>query len=204
MKRTAPSAQRNAPAIFEYLKRWLSNPGELLEIGSGTGQHAAWFASRLPHLSWQPSERDVSAFESIRAWRDEAGLDNVAEPLVVDVAGEAWPTSAYDYVFTANTLHIMHVREVEACIRGAARVLTPGGMLVVYGPFRAATRPFEDSNAAFDAHLRSRDPGMGIRDFEWVSALCRSAGLCFADDVAMPANNRLLRFIADTAEVTQR
>lgn len=165
----------------------------VLEIGSGTGQHAVHFAAAMPWLAWQCSER-AEHLPGIRAWLDEAGLANTPPPLELDVARGPWPVRGYDAVFSANTLHIMGWPGVEAFFAGVGRLLADadGGVLAVYGPFNYAGAHTSDSNRAFDAWLQARDPRSGIRDFEAVDALANAVGLRLADDVAMPANNRCL------------
>jgi hypothetical protein len=163
----------------------------VLEIASGTGQHAVHFGAHLPHVTWQTSE--LSAHHAgIMAWLAQARLPNVAAPLELDVNGGQWPDRSYDAVFSANTLHIIAWTAVERMFAGIARVLATGGLLVVYGPFKFAGRPLAESNAQFDAWLRSRDAASGIRDQENVDALARSYGFALEHDIEMPANNRTL------------
>jgi hypothetical protein len=161
----------------------------VLEIGSGTGQHAAYFAPELPHLAWQPS--DVAEnLPGIREW--SAGIPNIRAPLALDVAG-AWPALAADAAFSANTSHIMSWAQVERMFAGLGGM---AGLKVVclYGPFNYGGKPTSDSNARFDAMLRARDPLSGLRDFEAVEKLAALAGFAPEEDQAMPANNRLLAF----------
>jgi cyclopropane fatty-acyl-phospholipid synthase-like methyltransferase len=163
----------------------------VLEIGSGTGQHAVYFAPELPHLVWQTA--DVAQHHAgIRVWLEEAALPNVLPPLALDVNQPDWPVERYDAVFSANTLHIMGWPEVEKFFAGVGAVLEPGGVLAVYGPFNYNGAFTSDSNARFDAWLKSRDPASGVRDFEAVDALARAQGLVLQQDVAMPSNNRTL------------
>lgn len=162
----------------------------VLEIGSGTGQHAVHFAAAMPWLAWQCS--DVAAnLPGIRLWLDEAALPNTPPPLALDVGG-VWPSLRCDAVFTANTLHIMGWQEVERCFAGIGTVLADDGVFVAYGPFRRGGAHTSDSNRAFDAWLRARDPRSGVRDVEALDALARAAGLARTGDVAMPANNACL------------
>jgi cyclopropane fatty-acyl-phospholipid synthase-like methyltransferase len=163
----------------------------VLEIGSGTGQHAVDFAAELTHLRWQTA--DVLPHHSgIRQWLDEAALPNVLPPIELEVGQRGWRSGRYDAVFSANTLHIMGWPEVEQFFEGVGDVLEPGGILAVYGPFNYNGAFTSDSNARFDQWLKSRDPASGVRDFEAVNALASAQGLVLQRDVAMPANNRTL------------
>lgn len=190
VKPWSEACERNRAPILEVLRPAFAGATRVLEVGSGTGQHAVFFAAALPHLVWQPSDR-VEHLAGIAAWRDEAGLPNLRAPLVLDVDGE-WPVMECDALFTANTLHIMSWASVEHFFRGAGRALPPGGVLAVYGPFSYGGRHTAASNARFDLFLRARDPLSGVRDFAAVCALAHSHGLAFCDDHALPANNRLL------------
>jgi len=164
----------------------------VLEIGSGTGQHAAYFAPELAHLTWQPS--DVAEnLSDIRQWREEAQTPGLLEPITLDVDGR-WPPLPIDAIFTANTCHIMSWPQVERMFARASAILPPRGVLAVYGPFHYGGRPSSESNARFDAFLRSRDPASGVRNFEAVHELAQNHGLALEEDNAMPANNRLLVF----------
>jgi len=189
----APACDRNREPILGVLRRRFAGCRHVLEIGSGTGQHAVHFAAAMPWLSWQASDV-ADNLPGIRAWLDEADLPNTPPPLVLDVLQWPWPATAADAVFTANTLHIMGMDGVEAFFRGVGRVLAGAtdGMVVAYGPFNYGGTWTSDSNRDFDAWLKARDPRSGIRDFEVVDALARDAGLRLVDDVAMPANNRCL------------
>ncbi|HEY4531390.1 MAG TPA: DUF938 domain-containing protein [Luteimonas sp.] len=193
MKPHAPACERNRDPILEVLLRHFADRRHVLEIGSGTGQHAVHFAEAMPWLRWQAS--DVAGhLPGIRAWLDDAGLANTPAPLALDVADLPWPTVPADAVFTANTLHIMGWPAVEDFFRGVGDVLrgVPGGTLVAYGPFNYGGAFTSDSNRDFDGWLKARDPRSGIRDFGEVDALARGAGLALVDDIAMPANNRCL------------
>jgi hypothetical protein len=193
----SPSCERNRDPILEVLRVHFADARHVLEIGSGTGQHAVHFAAAMPWLQWQCSDR-AEHLPGIRAWLDEAGLSNTSPPVELDVAHGSWPSAKFDAVFTANTLHIMGWEEVEALFVDLGEMLafTPVAAtsfaLVIYGPFNYDRNFTSVSNRAFDASLRARDPRMGIRDFEAVDALARGAGLMLVDDVAMPANNRCL------------
>ena len=190
----APACERNREPILAVLRDAFADRRRVLEIGSGTGQHAVHFAAAMPWLHWQCSDV-ADHLAGIRAWLDEAHLPNTPPPIALDVR-EAWPAAHYDAVFSANSLHIMGWAEVEAFFAGIDRVLgteeARAGTLVVYGPFHYGGTPTSDSNRAFDAWLRARDPRSGLRDVEAVDALARGIGLQLAADVAMPANNRCL------------
>ena len=197
----APACQRNREPILAVLRERFADCHTVLEIGSGTGQHAVHFAAAMPWLRWQCSDR-AEHLPGIRAWLDEAALDNTPPPLELDVADDAWPRvrsgdGRFDAAFSANTLHIMGWPEVEAFFAGVGRVLGDGGVLVVYGPFNYGNAYTSDSNRDFDAWLKARDPRSGICDFEAVDALARGIGLRLLDDVAMPANNRCLAWHRD-------
>lgn len=185
------ACERNKQPILRILAEVLRDVSSVLEIGSGTGQHAVHFATHLPHLDWQPTDRREYLAGLTERVRLE-GPCNLRAPVELDVRSDAWPSAAFDAVFTANTLHIMSWPEVKALLSGAAPGLAPGGRLLVYGPFRYAGRYTSQSNAVFDEQLRARDPASGIRDFEAVDELARSAGLAVEADHAMPANNRLV------------
>ncbi|WP_340649144.1 DUF938 domain-containing protein [Pseudoxanthomonas winnipegensis] len=187
----APSCARNRDPILAVLRPLLAQACRVLEIGSGTGQHAVHFAAALPQLCWQTSEC-AEHLPGIGAWLDEAALPNTPPPLALDVARGPWPAQRFDAVFTANTLHIMGWPQVQACFAGLAGVLEEGGVLAVYGPFNYGGAFTSDSNAQFDQWLKAHDPVSGIRDLDAVDALARGIGLRLEADHAMPANNRLL------------
>ncbi|MHB1076233.1 DUF938 domain-containing protein [Thiobacillus sp.] len=185
------SCVQNRDPILAILRPLFADRRHVLEIGSGTGQHAVYFAADLPHLVWQTA--DVPQHHpGIQAWLEEAALPNVLPPLALDVNDTAWRSGRYDAVFSANTLHIMGWPEVERFFAGVGAVLQAGGILAVYGPFNYGGRYTSESNARFDAWLKARDPASGVRDFEAVDALARSQGLVLQQDIAMPANNRTL------------
>jgi SAM-dependent methyltransferase len=181
------ACERNRGPILEVLRGVFAGATRVLEIGSGTGQHAAYFAAALPHLAWQPSDLAAN-LPGIAAWRDVAALPNLHAPLALDVDAADWPVAAVDGLFSANTLHIMAWASVASFFRGAGRVLEPGGVLAVYGPFSYDGRHTAESNARFDAMLRVRDPLSGVRDFAAVCELAAGQGLVYA----LPANNRVL------------
>jgi SAM-dependent methyltransferase len=203
-KPCAPACERNRDPILQVLRPAFADRTQVLEVGSGTGQHAVHFAEAMPWLTWQCSDRPA-ALVGMALWLDEAALPNVAPPLALDVAAD-WTAAlapalarmqetgqgGFDAAFSANTLHIMSWPEVEAMFAGLGSVLADDAVVVVYGPFNDGGVPTSASNRDFDAMLRARDPASGIRDFEAVDALARTAGLRLLDDVAMPANNRCL------------
>ncbi|MFC5524428.1 DUF938 domain-containing protein [Rhodanobacter ginsengisoli] len=184
----SPSCERNREPILEVLREQLADRRHVLEIGSGTGEHAVHFAAALPHLSWQSSDR-AEYLPGIRAWLDEAALPNAPAPLELDVAGN-WPDGPFDAVFSANTLHIMAWHEVQQLFARLPTITSADARLIVYGPFNFHGRYSSDSNAAFDQWLKARGAHMAIRDAEAVDALAADAGFTLVDDIAMPANNR--------------
>jgi SAM-dependent methyltransferase len=187
------ACDRNREPIAERLAEWLPASGVVLEIGSGTGQHAVYFGERFPGIRWQTS--DVADNRAgIRAWLDSARLGNVVEPLELDVLTGEWPAGPFDGVFTANTAHIMPIEAVCRTFQGAGRILGPGGFLFLYGPVNRNGEFTSPSNRAFDAELRARDARMGLRDDRVLIEFARSAGLDLAADYAMPASNRSLVF----------
>lgn len=196
----APSCERNRDPILAVLRERFADRRRVLEIGSGTGQHAVYFARAMPWLEWQASDV-AEQLPGIRAWRDHARLPNTPPPIALDVLQPRWPEVDADAVFTANTLHIMGPDGVQAFFRGVGALLADvaGGTLVAYGPFNYAGGYTSDSNRDFDAWLKARDPRSGIRDFEAVDALARDAGLVLVDDVAMPAHNRCLAWVRPDA-----
>jgi len=187
----AESCVQNRDPILAVLREWFADRSAVLEIGSGTGQHAVYFGAALPHLRWQTADV-VPHHAGILAWLNEAALPNVLPPLALDVSHTEWRSGRYDAIFSANTLHIMGWPEVEHFFAGVGAVLEPGGVLVVYGPFNTNGAFTSESNARFDAWLKARDPASGVRDFEAVDALARTHGLILQQDIAMPANNRTL------------
>ncbi len=190
MKPFSLACENNKGPILDVLSECLSDCASVLEIGSGTGQHAVYFAKHLPHLCWQPSDLSHN-LAGIRAWMDEYMLHNLKAPFSLDVDLE-WPVDTYDAVFTANTLHIVSWAQVETMICEVSRLLTERGKLVIYGPFNYGYSYTSESNESFDQWLKARDPLSGIRDFEAVNALALKAGLTLRADYAMPANNRTL------------
>lgn len=193
MRRHAPAAARNAVPIGDALQPILPRRGLVLEIASGTGEHAVYLAQRFPELDWQPTDPDGAALESIAAWRDEAGLSNLRPPLPLDAARADWPLSYADAILCINMVHISPWAATLGVLAGAARCLAAGSPLVFYGPYRRSGVVTAPSNEAFDASLKARDPRWGLREVEGVQA---AAGSRFAleDVVAMPANNLILLF----------
>lgn len=186
----APSCARNRGPIFEHLQRLLSESRSVLEIGSGTGQHAIYFAPRLPQLIWQTSDR-AENLPGIRAWLAHEPAANLPEPLELDVDGD-WPSLSVDTIFSANTLHIMSAESVRHFFEKLPLVLQPGGLLLVYGPMKIAGQYIGPGNADFDLWLRERDPASGIRDLEWLDQLAVGAGLVREELNYLPANNQLV------------
>jgi cyclopropane fatty-acyl-phospholipid synthase-like methyltransferase len=184
------ACERNRKPILEVLHRHFLDRMRVLEIGSGTGQHAVYFAGNLPQLTWQTSDRQEN-HPGIHAWLEDAQLANVLAPLDLDVNGQ-WPQVRYDAIFSANTLHIMSWREVQRLFEHLPAVMADDSKLVIYGPFNYGGRFTSDSNASFDRSLKATASHMGIRDFEAVDQLAQDIGLHLLEDCAMPANNRCL------------
>lgn len=191
MKPFAESCEQNKAPILEVLREVFTGRTRVLEIGSGTGQHAVHFAAALPHLQWQTSDLPAN-HAGIEAWLAEAQLDNVRPPLVLDVCEHPWPAGTVDAVFSANTAHIMSWAGVECLFAGVGEVLQSGGIFALYGPFHYGGEPTAPSNARFDAWLRQRDPASGVRDYDDLQRLAAGVGLALWRDVAMPADNRTL------------
>jgi hypothetical protein len=183
--------ERNKGPILEVLRNAFAGCKHVLEIGSGTGQHAVHFATGMPWLVWQPSEIPES-MPGLRKRIFNEGPSNLRAPVEIDVSASPWDVRKVDGVFTANTLHIMHWPQVQAFFAGLPAVAKPGAVLAIYGPFRYDGRYTSGSNESFDAMLHARDPGSGLRDFREVDALARTAGFAFQADHAMPANNQTL------------
>lgn len=190
MKQYSEACDQNRGPILAVLKEELADCHKVLEIGSGTGQHAVYFGKHLPHLSWQTSDID-SSHPSINAWLDEARLPNVGQPLSLDVSNH-WPDDRFDGVFSANTAHIMSWPDVIDMFNGVGNSLKPGGMFCLYGPFNYGRQYTSESNERFDGWLKARDPLSGVRNFEDLDALAQSNDMAFRRDHEMPVNNRLL------------
>ena len=193
--RTAPSTARNREPILEVLRPRLRGGARVLEVASGAGEHAMFLAGALPGMRWLPTDRDPEALASIAAWRDQAGLANLAAPLRLDAADLAtWPKGPFEAVVCINMIHISPWAATEGLMTGAGRVLGPGGRLFLYGPFLEADVATVPSNLAFDESLKARDPAWGLRDLAEVAALAQAHGLSFAERIAMPANNLVVMF----------
>ena len=190
-RRSAPAAQRNREPIAEVLADWLPERGTVLEIASGTGEHAVYFAERFPLIEWQPSEVHADALASIAAWRAAAGLGNVREPVVVDASSGDWPIGAADAVLSINMVHISPWASALGLIAGARRILAAGAPLILYGPWLKEDIETAASNLAFDADLRRRDPEWGLRRVEAFTAAAAGA-FELTDTRQMPANNLML------------
>lgn len=184
----SPAAERNREPILAVLREHFADRRRVLEIGSGTGQHAVHFAAALPHLQWQTSDLPAN-HAGIRAWLEAAALPNALPPLALDVTMAPWPARGFDAAFSANTLHILGWGEVEAMFRGLDAALDAEAVLAIYGPFKRGGLHTSDSNAAFDAALRAQAAHMGVRDLEAVDALAVGIGLRRVAEAAMPANN---------------
>jgi SAM-dependent methyltransferase len=203
---SSAAAERNRQPILDVLQRILPPTGRALEIASGTGQHAAWFARHLPGWTWQPTDEDPRMLASIAAWcfgpepaeaqdGDTPPSINVAPPRLLDVRQTPWPVEGrFEAVFCANMLHIAPWACCAALMQGAARHLTSGGLVVTYGPYVVAGEPLAAGNAAFDADLRARDPAWGLRAVHDVQAEALRFGLTLRERVPMPANNQMLIF----------
>ncbi len=200
-KRHAEATTRNRDPILEVLRRVLPPQGTVLEIASGSGEHAIHFATHLPHLAWQPSDDSSDARLSVDAWRAGTALANLRAPIALDACSEAWGVDRADAVVCINMIHIAPWRACEGLMRGAARVLPPAGVLFLYGPFMRDGAHTAPSNEAFDRDLRSRDPSWGVRALEAVTAEATRNGLERVEVVAMPANNLSVVFRRRAADV---
>ncbi len=190
-RKYSEAAEQNKVPILEVLRDAFSDCKSVLEIGSGSGQHAVYFAKHLKHLSWQPSDLAVN-LNSIQAWMDGESLDNIFPPIELDVRLHPWQADKIDAIYTANTFHIMSWDMIEDFFQGTGAFLNSQGKLLVYGPFSYHGRHTSPSNQQFDSHLRQRDPLSGVRDFVELDKLAQAQGLNCIDDFAMPANNRCL------------
>lgn len=191
MKPFAESSEQNKIPILAVLKQFCGEVETVLEIGSGTGQHAVFFAEQFPHLTWLASDQ-LEYHAGIQMWLKDSGLTNIQGPLLLDVNQSDWPVKQTDAVFSANTVHIMGWPSVERMFNGIGKILKEGGVFCLYGPFNYNGKFSSESNARFDLWLKQRDPVSGVRDFEALQILADKAGLVFIDDVEMPANNRIL------------
>lgn len=193
MKRHAPATARNREPLAGVLREALPPSGLVLEVASGTGEHAAYFASLFPHLDWQPSDADPDALLSIEAWAADSASPNLRPPLVLDAAG-TWPVDRADAILAVNMVHISPWSATEGLLRGAARILAPCGPLILYGPYRRAGHATAPSNEDFDASLKARNPDWGLRSVEEVTAEAERHGLALDRLHEMPANNLTLIF----------
>jgi len=193
-KLTWAAPERNKQPILEVLERVLPETGTLLEIASGTGQHAVHFAQHLPRWVIQPSDLDSANLASIRAWRLDAALPNLRDPMALDVCSDDWQVPPSSAIFSANLIHIAPWEAALGLVRGAARHLLGGGLLIVYGPFRIGGAHTAPSNQAFDASLRAQDARFGVRDLESLQAVAEEVGFSFVKRVEMPANNQTIVF----------
>lgn len=190
-KMCAPACDRNKDVILDVLKPLLSQTPQVLELGSGTGQHAVYFAQAMPHLYWQCSDRPEN-HTTINAWIDDSGVENIGRPLDLDVSRQ-WPvTEPVPAIFTANSLHIMSWACVKSLFSSLSEQLQSSGLFIIYGPFNYAGQYTSASNADFDVWLKQRDPASAIRDFDAIEALALQQSLTLLADHSMPANNRLL------------
>lgn len=196
MKRSSPAALRNRDPILAVLRDWLPASGEVLEVASGTGEHAAYLAAALPDHRWQPSDPDPEACASIAAWRAEEGTPNLLPPLILDVTAPDWPVTRADALVAINLVHISPPAANLALLDGAGRLLAAGAPLILYGPWRVRGQPLAPSNLSFDLALRERDPSFGLRDLTTFAAQASERGLRLAERRVMPANNFMLRFVA--------
>ena len=191
-KRSAPAAARNREPITAVLRDWLPERGLVLEIASGTGEHAVHFARRFPNFKWQPSDVEPVALSSIAAWVSEADLPNLRSPIVLDAFSAEWPIDRADAVLSINMVHISPWSSAVGLIRGAARILGPGGVLILYGPWLKDDIATAPSNLDFDSDLKRRNPEWGLRRVEDFAAAALERGLMLAETRAMPANNVML------------
>ena len=194
MKRHAPAAERNRNPIAAVLRELLPESGLVLEVASGTGQHAAAFASLFPNLIWQPSDPDPDSLTSIDAWSDEAGLPNLRASIRLDAGADPWPVDRADAILCINMVHISPWAATLGLLRGAAALLPSGCPLILYGPYRRADAVTAPSNDAFDLSLKSRNPEWGLRNLEDVASAAEKQGLRFERLFEMPANNLTLAY----------
>ena len=195
MKLSAPSAQRNREHIAAVLADWLPPSGLVLEVASGSGEHSVHFAERFRDLDWQPSDPDPDALSSIEAWRADSGLENLREPVILDAASATWPIETADALLNINMVHISPWEASLGLIEGASRILSDGAPLILYGPWMQQHLQTTDSNIAFDADLKRRNPAWGLRIVEEFAAEAEIRVLLYEERREMPANNLMLRFI---------
>lgn len=190
IKPFSQACANNSNAILTQLQRLLKNTDSVLEIGSGSGQHAVYFSESLPHLNWQTSDIEEN-HAGIHLWIDDCKSQNCLRPLSLDVDDDVWTDTQYPSVFTANTLHILSWSQVESLFQGLPNVMKNNGLFVAYGPFNYDGQYTSESNARFDQWLQASNAHQGIRDIERVNRLAEDHGLSWEEDIAMPANNRL-------------
>lgn len=199
----APAAERNRQPILEVLRRVLPPTGIVVEIASGTGQHATFFSEQLPSLRWQPTDTSPEALQSIEAWVREAARDNLLPPLELDVRWPRWPLAEADALLCINMIHISPWETTEALFRGAGELLSTGSRLITYGPYRLRGQHTAPSNATFDESLRSRNARWGVRDIDDLCELGARAGFTLDERVEMPANNMTLVWTRQTQDGDQ-
>jgi hypothetical protein len=185
------TCENNKDPILQVIRTVFCQPTTVWEIGSGTGQHAYYFASHLPHIEWQPTDRSEN-IPGICLWQEQAQLTNLKSPLMLDVTDAAWPCTTIDALFTSNTLHIMSWTEVQLFFDHLTRYLSPKALMCIYGPFNYNGTYTSNSNASFDQWLKCQNTSSGIKDFEEIVFLLTSKDFSLLQDIAMPANNRLL------------
>lgn len=191
MKPYSESCDQNRDPILNVILPLFANKKNVLEVGSGTGQHAVYFAHKMPHLNWQSSDQK-EYHDGIKQWLSDAALRNTPPPLRLNVSKDNWPEQEFDAIFSANAVHIMSWENVIDFIKNAGGLLETSGLLVLYGPFNYNREFTSESNARFDMWLRQQNPDSGLRDFEAVNALAEASGLNLQQDIEMPANNRIL------------
>ncbi len=185
------SCDQNRDVILKTIQPLLAHKRSVLEIGSGTGQHAVYFANAMPHLIWQCSDQ-IEYHQGIKQWLTEENLDNTPAPISLSVSTDDWPSNTFDAIFSANAVHIMSWDNVLDFIHNAIKIINLDGLLILYGPFNYNGKHTSDSNARFDTWLKNRDSKSGIRDFETINELVETEGMSFENDIQMPANNRIL------------
>lgn len=194
VRRSAPHVARNVNPIVDVLKDVLPDAGLVLEIASGTGEHALHFARAFPHLLFQPTDADPVALRSVEAWRTAGGVANLLAPIPLDAGAAIWPIDAADAILCINMVHISPWSATLGLLKGAGRTLTPGGVLYLYGAYRQAGVETAASNEAFDLSLKARNASWGLRYLEDVAAVAKAQGLAFESVIQMPANNLSLVF----------
>ena len=194
MKQSSPPAARNSAPITAVLREWLPHAGLVLEVASGTGEHAVAFARFFTALDWQPSDLDPSALRSVAAWREEADLPNLHAPITIDVTKSGWTITKADAILAINMVHISGWPAALGLLNGSARLLPEGGPLILYGPWRVDGEPLAPSNREFDASLRHRNPEWGLREVGAFASEAAARGFELVEQRTMPANNRMLLF----------